>query len=99
MGLLPPLFQESEGPRCYDPHHSFDLLLRVDRLGSVSETPTYATAVGKIFRPGPSPENSLLFRKVSKPSDEGGMPPLAKEHVDEEGLALLREWIESMPGS
>ena len=26
------------------------------------------------------------------------MPPLARERIDEPGMALLRQWIESLPG-
>lgn len=40
---------------------------------------------------------SILFRRVN--TLEGvKMPPLAHEVIDEAGVALLREWIKSMPG-
>lgn len=40
---------------------------------------------------------SILFQRVSR-LDGARMPPLAHSARDERGLALLREWIESLPG-
>lgn len=87
---------QSDGPRCYDPRKDIDMLLTVSRLGSVDETPTYETIVGSVVEPG-DPEASKLIELVSQRS-EGGMgrdqmPPLASERVDEDGLALLKEWV------
>jgi hypothetical protein len=87
-----------QGTRCYDPERRFDLLLRVGRLGSVFDTPAYSTALEQIVHPGESPEHSELFKRVAKTAAEGGMPPLAKERVDDEGVAVLREWILHLPG-
>lgn len=40
---------------------------------------------------------SLLYFRAS--SEEGiKMPPLARNRVDQNGMALLRQWIESLPG-
>jgi hypothetical protein len=38
-----------------------------------------------------------MYMRVST-NDEIRMPPIARETVDTRGVALLREWIESMPG-
>lgn len=40
---------------------------------------------------------SILFMRASA-TDAIKMPPLAHERLDEQGTALLREWIESLPG-
>ncbi|HEX4243853.1 MAG TPA: chitobiase/beta-hexosaminidase C-terminal domain-containing protein [Steroidobacteraceae bacterium] len=40
---------------------------------------------------------SIMYMRVST-NDEIRMPPIARETVDTRGVALLREWIESMPG-
>ncbi len=49
----------------------------------------------KLIVPG-QPEKSVLFLRVSRrgPSQ---MPPLASNRVDEDAVALLREWIRTMP--
>lgn len=87
---------ETDGPRCYDPRNDLDMFLKLSRLGNVRDTPTYETLVGSEVEPG-DPEGSKLFELVSRRSKgEIGtdqMPPLASERVDEDGVALLREWI------
>ncbi len=40
---------------------------------------------------------SILFMRANT-SEAFKMPPLARETVDEQGIKLLREWIESLPG-
>ncbi|WP_193210930.1 LamG-like jellyroll fold domain-containing protein [Luteolibacter marinus] len=40
--------------------------------------------------------NSILHHRVSKVG-ENQMPPLAKNKVDEDGVAMLTAWIESLP--
>jgi hypothetical protein len=40
---------------------------------------------------------SILFLRVNT-TDAFKMPPLARNEVDKTGMALLRQWIESMPG-
>lgn len=41
-------------------------------------------------------EDSILHHRVSI-TGEGQMPPLARNEVDEEGIAMLAEWIQSLP--
>ncbi len=48
----------------------------------------------RLLKPG-SPESSLLWRRMQA-TDRFRMPPLASERVDEEGLELIGEWIESI---
>ncbi len=90
---------ETDGPRCYDPRNDLDMFLKVSRLGSARETPTYETVVGSAVDPGDA-EGSKLFKLVSRRSEgEIGtdqMPPLATERVDEEGLVVLKKWISEM---
>lgn len=91
---------ESDGPRCYDPRRDIDMLLAVSRLGSVAETPAYETLVGGVVEPG-DPDDSKLFELASRRSEgtpgKDQMPPLATESIDEEGLAVLRAWIQALP--
>ena len=43
-----------------------------------------------------APDSSVLYHRMSI-RGQGQMPPLATNRVDEKNLALLRQWIESMP--
>ncbi len=40
---------------------------------------------------------SILFMRAST-TEPFKMPPLARNQIDERGMALLRQWIESLPG-
>ena len=40
---------------------------------------------------------SIAFMRIST-NDDVRMPPLARETIDRNGVALMREWIESLPG-
>jgi mono/diheme cytochrome c family protein len=40
---------------------------------------------------------SIAFMRVNT-NEEIRMPPLARETIDQAGVALLREWIDGMPG-
>jgi uncharacterized repeat protein (TIGR03806 family) len=40
---------------------------------------------------------SIMYMRVDT-LDDIKMPPLARETIDQSGVALLRDWIESMPG-
>lgn len=40
---------------------------------------------------------SIIFMRVNT-TEAIKMPPLARQTVDEQGVALLREWIQSLPG-
>ncbi len=84
------------------------LWLTVDALDAVESTPTFATAVGidgdadpvpgidatQILVPG-DPDASLLYRRMAF-RGEGAMPPLGSELVDDEALATVGAWIESL---
>jgi hypothetical protein len=84
--------------RCYDPQNELDFLLRVDRLGSVWDTPTYQT-VGHRIHPG-DPDNSYLLQRVSRRDFLFGlglsMPPLGTEEVDPDGVRILTDRIEAL---
>ncbi len=85
---------EGEGPRCYDPQHSFSFLLHAgDR--AVEATDTYQTAVGDKIRGG-DPEGSSAMKHFLRESDPP-MPPLGTSSVDRDGEALLRAWILALP--
>jgi uncharacterized repeat protein (TIGR03806 family) len=43
------------------------------------------------------PWRSIAFKRADT-NDDIRMPPLARETIDEHGMALLREWILSLPG-
>lgn len=80
-------------PRCYNPLSALDLLLRVAKLGSTKETPTYLTA-GHFAQ---APYSSLAAR-VSRPASQAGaMPPLAREVVDQQGADALNAWVSQLP--
>ena len=49
-----------------------------------------------LLAPG-EPDRSVLLSRISR-RDAYGMPPLASSIVDEDGAAIVREWIESMTG-
>ncbi|WP_020475451.1 PQQ-dependent sugar dehydrogenase [Zavarzinella formosa] len=51
-------------------------------------------ADAKLIAPG-SPERSVMVKRVGT-RGPNQMPPLASNRVDEAGLALIREWIQSM---
>jgi mono/diheme cytochrome c family protein len=55
---------------------------------------TFKIADAKLIAPG-SPDRSLMSHRMLK-RGPGQMPPLASSRVDEEGVALMRQWIESL---
>ncbi|AMV40264.1 PQQ-dependent sugar dehydrogenase [Planctomyces sp. SH-PL62] len=69
------------------------------RLG-IDMTPrqdALATPGAKILAPGDPDGSTLLSRMAFRGS--GQMPPLATDQVDEDAVAMLREWIARLPGS
>ena len=44
-----------------------------------------------------NPDASAVFFRMTQRGSNRQMPPIATEHVDETGVALLRTWIESLP--
>jgi uncharacterized repeat protein (TIGR03806 family) len=45
------------------------------------------------------PDNSILHYRVASTKPDEMMPELGRSLVHEEGVALLREWIDTLPGS
>lgn len=81
--------------RCYDPRRELDLTLRVEQLGSVTQTGAYRTGLGKSLIPSEPDDSSLVSRCDRRFYRH--MPPLATEEVDTAGVELLRRWITSLP--
>ncbi|HWP05206.1 MAG TPA: hypothetical protein VNN72_05665 [Polyangiaceae bacterium] len=80
--------------------------LTADHLGSVTETPTYTTAVGKdpllglpgadsIIAPG-EPDKSSVVLRMQLRGDEDQMPPIASEEVDTTGVDAVSAWIDDL---
>ncbi|NMO13803.1 hypothetical protein HPC49_01925 [Pyxidicoccus fallax] len=82
--------------RCFDPENEVDFWLRVDRLASPSETPTYRTGFERCVEPGDADE-SRLIHLISQREGALWMPPLATEEVDRDAVALPRRWVENIP--
>lgn len=101
---------------CHDPKASgpsalyLHLALSVGTLASITDTPTYKTAIGAashvpmpladtnarlLVVPG-DPDASLLYVRVRRRT-QGQMPPLATELVDEDAAELLARWIRALP--
>lgn len=89
------------------PQTDMNLWFDVDET-NLEDTSAYRTAVGKdnkIFNdqhvtarvePG-VPETSSIVYRMEQRGNNAQMPPLATHTVDEEGLALVRAWILSLP--
>jgi hypothetical protein len=100
---------------CHNPKSSVSsrvaigLWLETGLLGSVAETRTYTSTVGKtidlaegaapgatlIVDPG-SPDTSALFVRVSSRGEEYAMPPLGTEVVDPDGVQAIEDWIQGL---
>jgi glucose/arabinose dehydrogenase/mono/diheme cytochrome c family protein len=69
----------------------------LDKMRVLDEKPVHTTLDlpdARLVVPG-SPERSVLVKRVGL-RGPNQMPPLATHRVDEAGLALLREWVESL---
>ena len=44
-----------------------------------------------------NPTASALYYRMSHRDDVAQMPPIASKESDEEGLAIIQAWIESLP--
>jgi hypothetical protein len=84
------------GLRCFDPENELDLLLRAGELGAVTQTAAYRTALGQTIKPGDPGGSAVLERMSSRSRFPPGMPPLASERIDDQGLALMRVWIQGL---
>jgi len=77
----------------------FELMhwLSLDETGLIGASPMVGlsgTPESKIIRPGVAEHSELLHRMSLR--GPGQMPLLGSQIVDEQGVALIREWIESM---
>jgi hypothetical protein len=82
------------GPRCYDPERSLDFWLPSDPQDDLAGA--LRTAVPRYVTPG-DPDDSRLLTLVSRRGARLHMPPLGSHEVDAAGVALLTEWIASLP--
>ncbi len=97
---------------CHNPNGAarpdVDMTLRLSVAERTAEdTAIYRATVGQaLFRfmeegytlriaPG-DPDHSALLYRMSIRGTRTQMPPIATEHVDESGLAMVRAWIESL---
>ena len=85
-----------DGARCFDPQNDLDFSLSVGALATPADTATYRTVVGKDIEPG-DPGASKVVVLMSRRGFLRQMPPLATTRVDDEGVAMLRRWIEGLP--
>ncbi len=81
-------------PQPLRPPTYVDFSLRVQDLSSVQATRAHATA--RLLALGQPATHHLILRRMTTP---GGpllrrMPPLATEIIDDEGLSLVREWLQ-----
>lgn len=86
--------------KCFNPNQSLsfdlDFSLHARDASTVADSGVYGTALGNVIKRG-DPDRSKVIALMGRRS--GGlaqMPPLGTEHVDERGLALVREWIRSL---
>jgi hypothetical protein len=77
---------------------------------TLEETDLYRTAVGRLaFFPGipqascrvlpGHPDQSVLLQRMLRRGEPAQMPRIATELVDDEGVSLLTEWINGLPGA
>jgi hypothetical protein len=82
------------------------LALTSGEMGSLAEASVYVTAIEKrpkvpglgtevFIKPG-VPQASLVWRRMGIRENGWRMPPIASELVDTAGIALIRDWIESL---
>lgn len=69
----------------------------LDKMRLIDEKPIHSgfeLPDARLIAPG-SPERSVLLHRIGL-RGAGQMPPLATNRVDEQGVALLREWVLSL---
>lgn len=86
--------------KCFNPNQrlsfELDFTLHAGNLSTVEQSGAYRTAVGQVIEPG-DPSGSKLVQLMAKRSRGlGQMPPLGTERVDDQGLGVVREWIQSL---
>lgn len=86
-----------KGDRCYDPDPDLDWTLPAAVLRSVNEAP--ALKLGREdLAPGHSERSEVIQRMSARNTSmmRPSMPPLGTEERDEEGVAMLRVWIDGL---
>jgi hypothetical protein len=84
------------GQRCFDPENKLDLLLRAGELGAVTQTAAYRTGLGEAIKPGDPGGSEVVKRMNGRRRFPPSMPPLASERTDDQGLAVVRAWIQGL---
>lgn len=64
-------------------------------LGVVPQHDPLGIADARLIAPG-DPSRSVLLERMSRRGPRQ-MPPLGTNRIDEQGTALIREWIASLP--
>jgi uncharacterized repeat protein (TIGR03806 family) len=92
---------------CHQPgagagYTGFDLRLTATGLNSLGlcKSPNSAGRVGNLVYdliPG-NPEESILVARMESTRPKEMMPQIGRSVVHQEGLALIREWVRSLPG-
>ena len=81
---------------------TIDLRLQVDLASSGLINGETIDALGiegaKIIVPG-SPEKSILYHRLIQLNNSQAMPPLAKNKLDDEALAVIEQWINDLGGN
>ena len=78
----------------FRPPPTVDFGLRVQDLTSVTSTRAYATAARFSMGLNPAGSHLVLQRMTREGAYRRRMPPIATEIVDDEGVALVRAWLE-----
>lgn len=85
------------GARCYDPENDLDFHLPGTAVASVDDTPAIQSAVDHGIKRGDADASEIIHRMSARGDLFGaGMPPLGTEVVDDEGIAALRAWIDTL---
>lgn len=69
----------------------------LDKARIIDEIPEHETlgiADARLIAPG-TPERSVLFQRITRRGDKQ-MPPVSTNRVDEQGAALIEQWIRSL---
>ena len=77
---------------------NFEIVAKPEEAKLIDGRPVHTTfelAEARIVAPG-EPERSLVLYRMDR-RGRGQMPPLASSIVDERAVALLREWITTLP--
>jgi uncharacterized repeat protein (TIGR03806 family) len=101
-------YLDSNCAHCHQPgsgagYTGFDLRLTSAGLGSLGlcKSPNSAGRVGNLVYdlvPG-KPEDSILVARMESTRPKEMMPQIGRSVVHQEGLALIREWVRSLPTS